>query len=109
MGIPIVFSWKEAGGMRRQAEGFTRDISAAGVFIFTQSCPPPHVPVRYDALLPQFSEGASLLRIVGTGRVLRIDESRVGGFAIAGRKVVLRNNDSQHEWLRFSHPATEPM
>lgn len=66
--------------------GLTRDISAVAAYVCAQKHPPLGAHVAMEILLPTFAKTASSMRLCARGRVLRVerDESRVGGFAVAG-------------------------
>lgn len=94
MELPIIFSWSDGHGVRRQAAGRARDVSAGGVFLRSSSCPPVGTPVRVSAFLPSLGSFRPTLWFEARGRVVRV-ESAEGpdpwcGFATANEKLALR-------------------
>lgn len=91
---PAVFSWEGMRGRRFHGEGITRDISIQGAFILTATAPPPDCPVQVDLLLPSLTDMASMMRITGRARVVRVEpaspEARIQGFAVV--------TDDLHQW-----------
>ena len=71
-----VFAWEGAQHDRLQGEGITRDISLAGAFIFTSTCPPVGSTVQLDVFLPPILGAAGKrVRIRTSATVLRIENS----------------------------------
>jgi hypothetical protein len=81
-----VFSWEGPEQKRIQGEGVTRDISLAGAFILTLSCPPAHAAVQVDLFLPPFRRTVATARIRARARVLRVEQAssdeQQSGFAV---------------------------
>ncbi len=92
--LPVVFSWKDRRLRTRRAKGFTRDLSAGGVFLFSEKCPPLGVPIEFEAILPPLEERAMALRLRGEARVLRVEPAGNGekwnGFAAINEGFVLQ-------------------
>jgi len=86
--MPVVFRWKGSGRVRLQGEGFTRDISAGGVFIVTSACLPPNAVVDMEILFPA-ANMPSNIHIKREMKVLRVengtDGTRHSGFSAASR------------------------
>lgn len=76
-----------------QGEGFTRDMSVAGVFVFTATCPPVKAAVQMEVFLP-FSDGASKARMKSDMVVLRVEhdiaDDKRNGFSTVGKGFSLR-------------------
>jgi hypothetical protein len=89
----VIFYWKGPDDTRFQGEGFTRDMSVAGVFIFTATCPPANAAVRMEVFLP-FSDGASKARMKSDMVVLRVEhdiaDTKRSGFSAVGKGFSLR-------------------
>jgi len=84
---PAIFSWERSRSDHFQGEGTTRDISAAGVYVLTATCPPIDSTVQMEVVLPQL-EGAPKTRIKAEMKVLRVDlttecEGRSGFSAVS--------------------------
>ena len=90
---PITFSWSEGKRLKR-GDGWTRDISGSGVFVFASKQPPVGASLQLQVILPPFGESGRILRILMDASVIRVEareeESQKAGFAVHGRKVVLR-------------------
>lgn len=92
--VPAVFSWKSPRGARQKGEGLTRDISADGVFIVADCCPPSEAVIEFEVRLPALDTSGPPLRIRAAGHVVRTDgqfDKFLQGFAVhSNRKFVLR-------------------
>jgi len=85
--IPVVFYWENAGGGKFQGEGMTRDISEAGVYVFTENCPPLMSKVVVEVVLAQPGTARGLLK--GRMQVVRVEHgpeaSGICGIALGGK------------------------
>jgi hypothetical protein len=91
LGVPVVYSWKDQQGTSRQAGGYTRDISPAGMFLLSPACPPVGTPVVLEAFLPALSPSAANWQMETQGQVVRVEPTEgVRGFAVASERPVLR-------------------
>lgn len=70
--VPVVFRWINEHGVTQHGSGFTRDISTAGLFVYSATPPPPDAVVELDVLLP-LHEGGQGTRLQAPGRVVRIE------------------------------------
>lgn len=89
--VPVIFSWKDAQGIRQQSVGLAHDFSIAGAFIFATNAPPLKANVELKAYLPP--SAAPPLRIYGQGHVVRLEPAhgrRRAGFAVAAEPFDLR-------------------
>jgi len=88
--VPVVFSWESSKGKRLQGEGTTRDLSVAGAFVYTSTCPAPDTNVFMDVLLPPLQQTAPAVTMQMEARVLRVEHPAEGtgrsGFAVASQK-----------------------
>jgi hypothetical protein len=86
-----VFAWEGAQHDRFLGEGLTRDISLAGAFIFTLTCPPVGATVQLDVLLsPTTSAPGSTVRIKAEVKVVRVEHSdALEGFAAVSQDFTL--------------------
>ena len=81
MRVPVIFRWTDEQGQTTQGAGFTRDISTAGLFVYSATPPPADVAVHLEVLLP-LHEGGQGTRLEGLGRVIRIEgKAERAGFA----------------------------
>jgi hypothetical protein len=102
MSTPVIFHWKGPDDERFQGEGVTRDMSVAGAFVLTATCPPPNAVVQMEVLLP-LSDGASKARMKADMTVLRVEHDIAGnersGFSAVGKGFTLRNLSKQSSGL----------
>jgi hypothetical protein len=91
--VPAVFFWKGPRGSLQKSEGLTRDISASGVFIMAENCPPAESSIRFEVKLPALDASGPPVRIRAAGQVVRTDVQTgriTKGFAVhSSRKFVL--------------------
>lgn len=92
--LPVVFSWKDRRLRKRRGKGFTRDLSAGGVFLLSEKVPPVGVPIEFEAILPPLEERVMALRLRGEARVLRVEpavnDGKWNGFAAVNESFVLQ-------------------
>jgi hypothetical protein len=86
-----VFTWEGPFNRRLVAEGVTRDISVAGAFIFTRTCPPVGAIVELEIfLVPKLSSRRRAVQIKAEARVIRVEHSGTGeGFAAVSKDFTL--------------------
>lgn len=86
-----VFAWEGAQHTRLQGKGVTRDISLAGVFIFTATCPPVGAEVELDIFLSgRPAMEAKKVCIRTEAKVIRVEHSAgPGGFAAISQDLKL--------------------
>jgi hypothetical protein len=93
MKTSVIFRWKGPDNERFQGEGVTRDMSIAGVFVLTATCPPANAAVQMEVLLP-LSDGASKARMKSDMTVLRVEhdiaDNKRSGFSAVGKGFSLR-------------------
>jgi uncharacterized membrane protein YgcG len=81
-----VFSWEGPEQKRYEGEGVSRDISIAGAFILTRSCPPAHTVVQVELFLPPIHGTEATVRLRAQALVLRVEHAPRGkeesGFAV---------------------------
>jgi hypothetical protein len=76
-----VFTW-DGPSQRLQGEGITRDISVAGAFIFTRTCPPVGATVELEVFLSSTPTKVKMVQIKTIAKVIRVEHSeKVEGFA----------------------------
>ena len=109
LGVPVVFSWESSKGKRLQGEGSTRDLSVAGAFVYTSTCPAPDANVLMDVLLPHLHQTAPAVTMQMEARVLRVEHPPEGtgrsGFAAASQKHDL--NGFQLVRIRYDKEMSE--
>jgi hypothetical protein len=75
-----VFSWANTDGNTMRGEGYTRDISPAGVYVMTSDLLPSSTAVKLEVSLPSLNEKRNGASLRTQGRVVRSEEI---GFAVA--------------------------
>jgi hypothetical protein len=76
----VTFSWEHADGNPMRGEGYTRDISPAGVFVLTSDRLPVTTAVKLEVTLPSLNQNRRGPSLRTQGRVVRLEEI---GFAAA--------------------------
>jgi hypothetical protein len=86
-----VFAWEGAQNGRLVGQGVTRDISLAGVFIFTRTSPPVGATLKLDIFLsPAPASGGKVVRIKTEATVIRVEHSAAAeGFAAVSQDFTL--------------------
>jgi len=85
LGADAVFTWQGAENSWLHGEGVTRDISFAGAFIFSLTCPPVGATIQLDVVLLPLDSGARSLRLKTEATVIRVEHASGGaneGFAV---------------------------
>ena len=59
----VDFRWKDREKFYHHGEGFTRDISPTGMFVYADSHPPPKADIRVEVFFSPLAEGVSALQI----------------------------------------------
>ena len=82
MRVPVIFRWSNAEACVQQGAGFTRDISTAGVFVYSATPPPPGAALELEVVLLLSEAIGQGMRLRGTGKVLRLEgKGERAGFA----------------------------
>lgn len=85
-----VFAWEGAQHNRLLGEGVTRDISVAGTFIFTRTCPPVGAKIELQIYLSRASgNNGKAIQIKTEARVVRVEHSATEGFAAVSEDFTL--------------------
>lgn len=105
--ISVGFHWKEDGGVKKDARGWTRNISEQGAFIETAECPVERDSVNLQFRIPSPRKPWSVraTRMVMEARVVRVESdattgSRVG-FAVQ-KRTAMRAKDETPPGRAFS-------
>jgi hypothetical protein len=72
-----MFRWSGPEDGHHQGEGVTRDMSVAGAFVLTATCPPPNAVVQMEVVLP-LSDGGSKALLNAEMMVLRVEHDIAG-------------------------------
>src|SRR5665213_1249641 len=89
----VMFRWSAHEKGQFQGEGVTRDMSVAGAYVLTATCPPPNAIVQLEVFL-RLSDGGSKALMKADMTVLRVEHGIAGtnrsGFSVAGKGFSLR-------------------
>jgi len=98
MNASVMFRWNGPENEHYQGEGVTRDISVAGAFVLTATCPPPNAVIQMEVLLP-LSDGGSTALMKADVMVLRVEHDIAGnkrsGFSAVGKGFSLRTSSER--------------
>ena len=90
----VDFEWMDKGVLRR-GHGVTRDISAKGMFIYSNIKPPAKADLRVDVSFREVGSKPTNLQMRAKGLVIRVEPAtNTGspqGFAILNRSYELHN------------------
>ena len=93
MNASVLFRWSRPDNRHYQGEGVTRDVSVAGAFILTATCPPPSAVVQVEVFLP-LSKGRARALMQANMLVLRVEHDVAGakrsGFSEVSKVFSLR-------------------
>jgi hypothetical protein len=70
---PVIFQFRGANQLMMQGAGFVRNISTAGVFIWTRTVPPSEQDLEIEVMMPHLEKLKFSLR--STGRVIRVEQN----------------------------------
>lgn len=89
----VMFRWSGPEDGSYQGEGVTRDISVAGTFVETATCPPPNSLIQMEVFFP-LSDGGAKALMNADMMVLRVEHNAAGskrsGFSAVGKGFSLR-------------------
>lgn len=89
----VDFEWVDEGVIRR-GQGYTRDISTKGMFIYSEAHPPAKADLLVDVSFRDVSSIPTKLQMRAKGLVIRVepatDPGSQQGFAILNRSFELR-------------------
>jgi len=87
-----MFSWEAPKGFIYRGEGFTRDISVRGAYVYAATCPPVDVLIQVEITLPQVSRKprTAVIGKMRTQRVEKASQEKASGFSATGKDFALR-------------------
>jgi hypothetical protein len=92
---PVHFRWKDRDGIVHKGQGFTRDISSQGAYIFAESQPPLETKIHIDVLFSSLLEARSPVQMSAGAKVIRVEpisiDERTGGFVAVSSSFTLLN------------------
>ena len=91
----VKFVWVDGEGTRHQEQGFTRDISSRGMFIFSDSLPPTKVDLQAEVFFGCVAGADANLELRVKALVLRVESALTSGsyngFAVLNRSYNIAN------------------
>ena len=97
----VKFEWFDEKGNRHREQGFTRDISSKGMFIFSDSPPPAKVDIQAEILFYCIAGADVNLDLRVNALVLRLESvSKSGapdGFAVLNRSYSIADQGSMSD------------
>ncbi len=84
-----VFAWEGPQRNRLVGEGVTRDISVAGAFIFSRTCPPVGAIVELEVFLSSGVGSTRRVHVKTQAKVIRVEHSAAEGFAAVSHDFTL--------------------
>jgi hypothetical protein len=92
---PAVFEWIDGEGESQVGAGFTRDLSAAGVFLLSKAAPSAGTRLRIEVLLPGERRTEEGLKLSSDATVIRIEQGQENtGFAASSQFVFAGHDPS---------------
>ena len=83
---PAVFEWIDEEGQAQVGAGFTRDLSATGVFLLSAASPPEGTRMRIEVLLPVERPAEEGLKLSSDATVIRVEHAHEStGFAASSQ------------------------
>lgn len=96
---PAHFQWGNPEGLIFTGQGFTRDISSHGAYVYADVQPPAETEVHIEIFLPSFIESQGALRMRAKAKVIRVEpgaiDQRTGGFVAQSDSYELRENGGE--------------
>jgi hypothetical protein len=71
------FRWENPEGLTFTGQGFTRDISSEGAYVYAEVLPPGETEVHIEILLPPHTESSGALRMRARARVIRVEPNEI--------------------------------
>jgi hypothetical protein len=83
---PVIITWTDASGAKREDLGRTRNISTSGAFLSCHALLPVGTKVGLEIHLPPLERDTlQRVRLKSTGKVIRVTEmAQDAGFAVSG-------------------------
>jgi hypothetical protein len=93
---PAHFRWENPDGSPLEGQGFTRDISSHGAYVYAEVRPPVNTQVHIDITLPSVLDAHGSLRMSATAKIIRVEpsatEQQAGGFVAQSDSYELRED-----------------
>lgn len=98
--LPVTFRWRDRHGRMQVGAGFTHDVSAVSMFLFSHEKPAENQMLHCEVKLPRLRD-VGCVPVIVSGRVVRIEHGtdwRQQGFAVVGEMIQLCNELSPNEF-----------
>jgi len=96
---PAHFRWENPEGLTFTGQGFTRDISSQGAYVYAEVPPPAESEVHIEIQLPSFMESERALRMRAKAKVIRVEPNEIdqhaGGFVAQSSFYELREDGTK--------------
>jgi hypothetical protein len=93
---PAHFRWENPDGSLLDGQGFTRDISSHGAYVYAEIRPPVNSEVHIEIILPSVLEVHGTLRLSAKAKIIRVEPSatdeQAGGFVAQSDSYELRED-----------------
>jgi hypothetical protein len=102
----VLYLWLTADGYLQNTRGEAHNISAHGIFVLTDLCPPLGTQVELKVLLPRLDGTGVGMRLQGKGKVLRVVQSSTNdpnGFAASVKFLPTRPTTPLSEEKELGH------
>lgn len=89
--LPVTFRWKDRQGREQVGAGFTHDVSATAIFVFSNDHPPSDQVLYCEVKLPRLRD-LGCVPVTVSGRVVRVEQGsdwRRRGFVVMGEMLRL--------------------
>lgn len=90
------FRWENPEGLTFTGQGFTRDISSQGAYVYAEEPPPAQTDVHIEILLPSVMESQGALFMRAKAKIIRVEpndiDQRTEGFVAYSNSYELRQN-----------------
>ena len=98
--LPVRFGYQDQAEVAHKGDGFTRDISLQGVYVYSESLPPADSEIDLDIYFTSLLEADKNVRWMAKAKVIRLEPSaideRTGGFASVTGYLTLFNGVTHH-------------
>ena len=98
--LPVRFGYQDQEEIAHKGDGFTRDISLQGVYVYSESLPPADSEIDIDIYFTSLLEADKNVRWMAKAKVIRLEPSatdeRTGGFASVTGYFTLFNGVAHH-------------
>ena len=111
--LPMTFRWKDPQGREQVGSGFTHNVSAVAIFVFSSDLPPLNEVLHCELKLPRLRD-TGCVPLTVSGRVVRVDQGadwRQNGFVVLGEMLRLCNQawpDKMEEMESVQADAPSP-